>query len=531
MIHYTFPALWQNTIFLRTAMKKIISLCFVLMLFMKAYAQNVTVNPTGIIPVPSGSYQRLTYDELMALPSPQEGDIAYDLTYKCMRVFSEGKWVSTISNPLNSPPNFIPILTPGGTYNDYGNSLAIDDSSNFYITGVFEGISFFGSTQLTSNTNLGDMYVAKYNKNRVLQWVQAGGSTPYGATGNNVVVDSRGNVYVRGTFGGDAQFGTITVTSNLTGGASYLAKYNKSGTIQWVKATNDIFFSSIVLDENDNLYAAGWYKGTKTFGGTTITAASSDIFLAKYDTMGDNWVSVKSIGSTGNDAGSAIALDGNDEIYVTGTFSGTVAFGSITKTASAASNSFIGKFNPITDDWEWVQTFYPAIGYTITTDNNENLYLTGSFTGSITFGTITKSGIPGGTDIFIAKLNTNGSVQWVQTAGGSDNDGGSALTVDAHANIYVSGFYAGTAKFGEKTVSTEGYQDLFIAKYNSIGSLMWVQIIDGEYATAGGCKSILTAPDGYVYAAGYFSTSASFGKTKLRSPYGWGYDIFVVKLD
>lgn len=512
------------------------------MLFFKAYAQHVTVLPNGITPAAPGAYQRLSYDELMALPSPQEGDIAYDLTYKCMRVFSEGKWVSTIVDPFNYSPNIIPVINAGGTSSDTGNSFAMDDSSNIYVTGTFAGIAFFGATYVTSNSNNGNIYVAKYSKSGILKWIKTGGG-PAGTSASDIVVDSKGNLYVRGFTAGQATFGTITfaVGTDETGGQSYLTKLQSDGTFEWVKATNSFSYAAVAIDDNDNLYLTGSFKGSHTLGATTITsspnstntALSYDFYLAKYDTEADNWLWAKSYGSTSTESSGSLVLDGSGNLYVTGAFGGTVAFGSISKTASAVSNSFIGKYNPVTEDWVWVETHYPAKGFATSVDNSGNLYLTGNFTSTITLGSITKTGVSGGnTDVFIAKINSSGIVEWLLTAGGtggSDDDGGTSIQADASSNIYVTGYFAGTAKFGTKTITATANKALFIAKYNSIGGIIWVQKIDRASGSTGSINNIIISPDGNVYAVGSYSGTTTFGKTTLIAR--GETDIFVFKVD
>ncbi|AXE17111.1 hypothetical protein DR864_04850 [Runella rosea] len=100
-------------------------------------AQNVTITPTGV--TPSFNYPRLTYDAILALSGPMEGDLAYDLTFKCLRVYNGSKWVCTLSNASDISPNITSIASAGGNGYDIGHSIAVDNAGNVYITGQFEG--------------------------------------------------------------------------------------------------------------------------------------------------------------------------------------------------------------------------------------------------------------------------------------------------------------------------------------------------------------------------------------------------------
>ena len=87
-------------------------------------SQSVTITPNGI--TPASSHPRLTYDAILALSSPAEGDIAYDITFKCLRVFNGNKWVCTITNNPDLTPNLTVIASEGGPESDHAQGVAID---------------------------------------------------------------------------------------------------------------------------------------------------------------------------------------------------------------------------------------------------------------------------------------------------------------------------------------------------------------------------------------------------------------------
>ena len=108
-------------------------------------------------------------------------------------------------------------------------------------------------------------------------------------------------------------------------------------------------------------------------------------------------------------------------------------------------------------------------GTDISTDDAGNV--TGYFSGTTDFGGIIESSA-GITDVFVMKYNTNGVLQWVRTGGGTGNDRGSAIHADNIGNCYVTGYFYGTASFSGTIITSQGAQDIFIAKYDSNGNVL-----------------------------------------------------------
>jgi Beta-propeller repeat len=466
-------------------MKKICFILFFLGQLITLKAQNVTISPGGITPALTGTYPRISYDAILALPSPVMGDMAYDITFKCLRVFTGIKWICTYQNPANYTPAITAIASAGGTSTENGFDIALDGSGNVYITGYYYGTATFGSTTLTSAGNA-EIFVAKYSSAGALLWVQSAGGTS-SDVGVSIALDATGNAYITGYFTGTATFGTNSVTS--VGGSFdiFVAKYNSAGALQWVQSaggTSTDVGSSIALDGTGNAYITGYYGGTATFGATSkTTAGGSDIFVAKYSSAGAlQWV--QSAGGTSTDIGNSLALDATGNAYITGNYSGTATFGATSITSAAGSQDiFVAKYDPLGVSWTWVQSAGGPIyeeGNSIALDASGNAYITGQYNGTATFGvtSITSAGFE---DIFVAKYNSSGALQWVKSAGGgTSTEIGVSIALDATGNAYITGNYHGTATFGATSItSAGGLQDVFVAKYNSAGALQWVQSAGG----------------------------------------------------
>ena len=128
----------------------------------------------------------------------------------------------------------------------------------------------------------------------------------------------------------------------------------------------------------------------------------------------------------------------------------------------------------------------------------------------------------------IINLNVYGqSWLWSKTLGGSDYDEAHAVAVDSLGHSYVTGSFTGTALFGDTELSAKGQADIYLAKYNAQGELLWVRQAGGKAHDEG--KALSIGSDGSVYLTGIFSSHASF-EDQLISTHG-DVDVFLAKYD
>lgn len=156
-------------------------------------------------------------------------------------------------------------------------------------------------------------------------------------------------------------------------------------------------------------------------------------------------------------------------------------------------------------------------GKDVEVDRQGNVYVTGSFSGKASFGA-TMLTSRGQADIFLAKYDAGGKLLWVAQAGGKENDYGREVSVDRSGNIYVAGYFHGTATFGTAQLTSAGRSDAFLAKFEPSGKLLWARQAGGEsYDDA---EALAMDPAGNVYLAGSFEGHAAFDTTRLTSPAG-----------
>ncbi|MBX2890242.1 MAG: SBBP repeat-containing protein [Saprospiraceae bacterium] len=175
-------------------------------------------------------------------------------------------------------------------------------------------------------------------------------------------------------------------------------------------------------------------------------------------------------------------------------------------------------------------------GRSIGVDSWGNVYTVGTFSGNADFdpGTGVFNLVSAGMgDIFISKLDAAGNFVWAKQMGGSSNDYGNAIAVDALGNVYTAGQFSGTVDFdpGAGVFNLIGTNDVFVSKLDASGNFVWAKQFGGSGIADG--FAIAIDVSGNVYTAGRFSGTADFdpgpGTASLTSL--GNEDAFISKLD
>lgn len=370
---------------------------------------------------------------------------------------------------------------------------------------------------------------------------------------NEVVVDNLGNVYVFGEFSGSARFGNITLTNKSQQVDLYLAKYRPDGSVEWAQRAGGNVQNAaggITVDKNGNIYIAGGFYGTATFGSKTLNSVQNyDGFYAKYQPDG-TCVWARSWGSgSDNEVATKIRVDNADNIYVSGYGQDVMKFGNTTFTCAGDFDVIVAKFKQDgTALWAvhggGENQDHPL---DMAIDKSGNAYVTGYYNGprmdntttsntTADFGGQKISSPSGAGAVFVWKVNTNGTIAWVKSGNGSDRDAlGTAIGVDSKGNVYVAGYYI-SSDFdmnGTSVSNSEpGEIDIFFGKLRPNGSTEWLQTA-GAPATAGpgsgadAALGIAIDSSDNPYMTGWYADGAVFNGIKLTAVAG--SDIFVAK--
>lgn len=353
---------------------------------------------------------------------------------------------------------------------------------------------------------------------QTFEWVASGGGAQSDKT-RAVNVDRQGNVLLVGEANGDLKFGEITVPG---AGSSdcFIAKASPDGKFLWAKSLGGSLVDrgyGVAADAEGNLYVTGHHQSTdaKALGQALPNAGDYDVFVAKYSPAGELlWV--RTAGGSGYDYGHGIAVDSKGDIVVTGAVVGPAKFGETVLTGTRPI--FCAKYDA-SGRLLWVKGTEgkaACSGHGVALDAADNIYLGGMVSGTGTFaGRELTAGRE--THALVAKLNSQGEVQWLSTVPGAPSAVVHEITADAAGTVWVAGIFKGRLQAGDKSWTTTGDKDSdgWVAQFGTDGKLKWCQTLQG----AGTDYLLGVAPNGTggVLVTGESSPGALLaGRQKLE---------------
>lgn len=428
----------------------------------------------------------------------------------------------------------------GGSGSDAVFDVAVDKTGNMYVVGttdspVFETLTTKGGS---------DAFVAKYNATGTLtnRFVFGGSGDD---AGFSIAVDDGGNVYVTGSTDSTNLPDVNGEHQNFGGGAQDAFVLKLNANLTQVYATylggkgSDAGFG-ITVDKAGNVFVTG---STDSSDPSEYAAFSgSNVFVAKFNGVGIR-ESLSILGGNGDDTGFDIAVDVGGYAYITGVTnsddfvtksdtSSPTANGKIAQVGfGGVQDAFVTKLNPLNPNGS--NTVYSTYiggtgsdaGFGITVDATGNAYVTGA-TESSEFSTL------GGRNVFVQKLNPSGSDRvYFAVIGGSGDDTGFGIAVDKAGHAYVTG---STDSFNFNITramqpALKGAQDAFIAKLNTAGSsLTYASYFGGTGNDAG--FSVTVDENQRAYIAGFSGSDdlQSVGATQAQN--GGGGDAFIARV-
>ncbi len=433
--------------------------------------------------------------------------------------------------------------------------MATDKLGNTYIIGVFGASTItFGSITLNKISTGTNLFIAKYDPNGNALWAKAANIAQTGSSEFNAITDNNNNVYISGKYQNSIMFDGVTLSNPTgnSGSAMFFVKYSSTGSLIWaqdVNYTSDITVTGMSVDSQNNVFIAGDYSAADVnFGGTLlISYSNNNPFIVKYDSLGFIvWAKGASQNTLFGYANFCydVATDLNGNSYITGGYisntSNLLTFGTITlPTTNGGRNFYLTKYNSL-GDVDWVKTSSgnspnnggrEDIGRSIATDLNGDIVVTGMFeSASIDFGgvNLTNTTTNNFEDVFVVKYNSLGSVLWAKKAGGANNEQGTGIAVDVSNSIFVSGYFnSKPVVFGPITINQIGMSPLnFIAKYDDLGNEVFVKHIEQTTSSSIEYPVCVTSDiNGNVFLSGLAYNNAVFGSTTLTSG-----GIYVAKL-
>lgn len=236
------------------------------------------------------------------------------------------------------------------------------------------------------------------------------------------------------------------------------------------------------------------------------------------------------------DDGRAITVDGAGNLIVVGRFVQRLPLDSDTTLlpAGSAPNVFVAKYSP-TRALLWARALAGPAEIDVAdvvTDGQGNIYLAGSFVKEAAFGgtgVILRGSTETTPHLWVAKLAPNSSLVWSNTAGGEGTLSPRAIAVDGSGNVVVGGEITGNVSFDTTTFSVGGELSIFVARYDSAGTLSWARGADSMSITTNPAGAYVAFDDaGDIYVAGTFGPGdLTLGSTTLAASV---QNVFLAKL-
>jgi len=447
----------------------------------------------------------------------------------------------------------------GGKTRSVGTGIDVTDTGDIMLTGYFHNASTFGpgesaETTIHAEGSWDEIFIAGYNPDGTLDWVKAAGGrydqyTGAISAGSNNTAVIAGYFHDRIAFEEGDPDETVFEPDNTFHDA-FFAAYTDSGEFEYagmITGSHRQYASAVEMHKDGTLYMTGTFEVEGVFGlgepnETTCYSIGGDyhpdMFIARYETDGGLMWAGRA-GTTeedsGNTTGRDIAVLPDGSVLVTGAFESTTVFGpgEPNETVMPALSEpdptiFIAKYSA-GGDLIWVKSAGGEDGCTgegIAALIDGSFYIAGDYSGTAVFGRgeSNETGISSFArgDIYIARYNSDGSLEWVRSAGSTEEDYIAAIAIAPDQDVLVLGCFIDTTVFAlgqENETSLVAYGgrrdlDTFIARYNSDGTLEWVRQIGGH--AHDWARDIVLFPDGSFAVTGWFEGTAIFGRNEAQ---------------
>ncbi len=356
-----------------------------------------------------------------------------------------------------------------GPQQQWVHDVAVDGQGFVYAVGSFWNTVNFGSGARTS-AGFTDAFLVCLSPGGSFQWVKTFGGPDYDSF-ENVVAGDRRWAYVSGIVYGGVNLGG----GALPAGSRAIAAFDWNGTHRWSRRfdTGGFQVPALALDRSyGDLIVADSFVGTFNPGDgpVTVTGTGRDIFVAYYDYRGVPVFPAFKIGSAGDDTLNGLAVDDWGQVFLSGTFTGTLRVGDDTLTAGSGPTSFVASLDA-GGHGRWAkrlvnlrhvssESSYGNRGLAL--DRGGNVWLAGSFETPIQLGSSTLT--PNGWDSVLLGLTNSGAFRAQLQAGGAGSQFPGDATGDRHGRGYLSGHYYTELRVNGRVVTNPGAADWFVAR-------------------------------------------------------------------
>jgi hypothetical protein len=423
-------------------------------------------------------------------------------------------------------------------YTTGNQKICTSPQNAVFLSGHFSGavdLDFGTSSSIvTSPTGWQNAFFARYDSSGQLIWANALNAHA-NISISGMVADSFNNLYIAGYYAGVTDFDPGPNVYNLSTSSAFdrnlfIAKYDSSGMLMWVKGAGGVFLqhaSDIQLDAHQDLLITGTFESSCDFGpgpgSTLIAPSSSNTYILKLDKHG-NFKWVRQFEGNSN-SGQLIQVDNQLQVYVFGVFSGTVDFdpGPGTMLKSATNSAVYLEKLDSNGHLIWVIVLENDSAFSMITpvgvevDTFHHVYLAGMFVQSVDIdpgpGSLVFQSY-GQTDAYLVKLDSTGALIWGKQMGNAYNDKLAGLQLDAGNNCYLMGQFSDTLDIDPGPGVMLLYSPAnhaYVLKLEASGNFVSTLHYGGNTATDNLlCNAIEITDDEHIYTSGTLGGTADF---------------------
>lgn len=451
----------------------------------------------------------------------------------------------------------------GGVGEDKAQAVAVDPWGSVLVAGHFRSgsLNLDGFNFVIAQSGYDDVFVAKLDAAGRTTWAR---SFPTAASdiGLGLAADGAGSIFLTSNYRGTRNFSGVVLSSVLSSLDVFLCKLDAAGTQQWVRSEggggSDLGVG-LAVDAGGTAYVSGRFSQTATFGSSVLTTVGAeDVFVASYGGDGVfQWA--RKAGGSETDWMQGIALDAAGGGYVAGIFNFSVAqFGGISLTNPGSQSLYLAKLALVDASASPGFTVQPSAQIA---PAGANVIFSSGFTGAPPvaiqwrFNDQDIAGANGASLILsnvsminagfysVVLSNANGAITsavatvsvtiepdfvWARRGGGASNDVALASVADGSGNVFVAGYFADSADFSGSNFVSNGGEDIFVAKYDAVGSLVWIR----QFGSAGNDRAtslaLVTGGGGVAVGGNYAGDLTLDGVTLTNAG---GSDVFLAQLD
>ena len=294
----------------------------------------------------------------------------------------------------------------------------------------------------------------------------------------SVALDAGGNIYTLGDFEGTVGYGDEPLTATAMKADLVITKHDLYGNPVWSLRAGDSsnqYGSKLLVDDAGNLFVLARIYGNIDFGGGPLLAkGAGDLLVVKLDSEGKH-VWSKVFGSKDPERAERAVIDAQGDLILTGTFTTQIQFGGGTFVSEGMRDAFVVELDGETG--EHVNSLHIGgtgddYGFGVDVDADGNVMIGGRFGDTIEIGGEQLSSA-GGQDIYLAKLDAGFMPLWSLSFGGTGTDELHDLRVQASGNLVLLGAMSETVDFGGGDLIAEGGRDIFVATLDFDGNHIW----------------------------------------------------------